>query len=100
MEKKLIHVFTEGHREKILEPSGNGLYRIVDSWEVITVNGVFDDGTWEPLFKYKFNYSDCLPRINVRHAKGAFGKTRSEAVEAVKALVKKESRRSAELLID
>ena len=97
MEKKLIHLFNEIRGEETRKPNGE-TFKVIDRWEMITVNGVFDDGTWEPLIKYRID-GDDWKKINLRTFKGVFKKNRSNVIETLKKVCEEYPHKSVELLI-
>lgn len=97
MEKKLIHLFNEIHGEELKKFDGE-MFKIIDRWNMITVNGVFDDGTWEPLIKYRID-GDDYKKINLRSFKGLFKRHRSDVIETLKKVREEYPHKSVELLI-
>ena len=101
MEKKLIHIFKKEYHEKdiLSEPDKRGYRRVLKHGKYfIRLNGIFDDGTWEPLLEYK-RWEEKEP-LNLRNVKGIFYSDRSKVIQTLKELYESGKYKTLVILID
>lgn len=83
MEKKLIHIFRKE-------------YLNYEEYEhFVILNGVFDDGTWEPLLEYQKHTES----INLRNEKGVFYKDRNDVIQKLKEVYESGKYKTLKILI-
>lgn len=81
---KLVHIFTKESYEKNWYDHKERNGYVTSEVYCTTYYGAFDDGTWEPLFRYaKYDEEKTL---NIGHVKGVRGATREHLIEVLEKL--------------